>query len=362
MPKFNLMELLTPQTEPEEQPDGERAESPQRKPTFQIIALSVFDLIPSEDNFYSMEEIEKLKRDIELAGGVKQNLTVTPLEDGKYKVLAGHRRRLASIQLVKEGNPQYEFVPCGIEPEQTDKELQAIREELLIITTNSQRNKTDWDKVQEAQRLRDILKRYKKHGGKLPGGVREIVADTLNTSDGQVGRLDAIAKNLAPEFKEEMREKRLGISAAYELSRLPEDRQKELYADYQVKGGLSVNDVKPPAEPKEPKKAETPPPAPQPAAEPAPPPSPPRTAAPPEPTQASEIQRPSASRPEETRCIDSGLCPYCKKHFDAAKAVNYKITGTQGSGPVQCPHCGGAINIFCSVEYRCSAPEGGEAE
>ena len=79
--------------------------------------LSVFDLVPSEDNFYSMREIGELKAAIEIAGKVLQNLVVVPLGDGKYKVIAGHRRRLASIELVNGGKPEYEFVPCVIEPE-----------------------------------------------------------------------------------------------------------------------------------------------------------------------------------------------------------------------------------------------------
>ena len=66
--------------------------------------LSVFDLVPSEDNFYSMREIGELKAAIEIAGKVLQNLVVVPLGDGKYKVIAGHRRRLASIELVNDGN------------------------------------------------------------------------------------------------------------------------------------------------------------------------------------------------------------------------------------------------------------------
>ncbi len=35
-----------------------------------------------------MQEIEELKTAIELAGRVLNNLVVTPLEDGKYKILS----------------------------------------------------------------------------------------------------------------------------------------------------------------------------------------------------------------------------------------------------------------------------------
>ena len=244
MGKFNLMELLNAQAERNAPQASDGTEAQHQKPAYEIAALSVHSLVPSEGNFYSMAEIEKLKRDIELAGGVKQNLTVTPLDDGRYKILSGHRRCRACLELVQEGKPEYEFIPCGIEPPQPDKEMQAIREELLIITTNSQREKTDWDRVQETKHLHDVLQRYKAHGGKLPGRVREIIADTLNTSAAQVGRMGAIAKNLIPEFQEEMREKRLGISAAYELSGLPEEQQRAAYAEHREKGGLSVSDAK----------------------------------------------------------------------------------------------------------------------
>jgi ParB family chromosome partitioning protein len=190
-----------------------------------------------------MEQIQDLKTAIELAGGVKQNLTVTPLGNGKYKVLAGHRRRLASLTLVEEGKKEYEFVPCGIEDVEADAELQEIRDELLLIVTNSQRDKTDWDKVEEVKRLRVVLERYKEKA-KLPGRVREIIAEALNTSAAQVGRMDAISKNLTEEFQEEMKAQKVGLSVGYELSGLPEEKQKEAFEEYKQKGSLSIKDVK----------------------------------------------------------------------------------------------------------------------
>ncbi len=338
MGKFNLMDLLNGSGE---QVEAVRAENNSPKPPYKVVALSVFDLVPSEGNFYSIAEIEKLKRDIELAGGVKQNLTVTPLDGGKYKILAGHRRHCACLELVEEGKGEYELIPCGIEPRQEDSEMQEIREELLIITTNSQRVKTDWDRVQETKHLHDVLCRYKVRGGKLPGRLREIIADALNTSETQIGRMGAIAKNLLPEFGEEMREKRLGISAAYELSGLPKEQQRAALEEYRAKGSLSVNDAK---QRKEAGKPQDPPSAihPQQEQPPAPGPSP---------------HLPKERPHTETRCVGEGICPCCQQRFDAAKAVHYSTRGTQGSGPAVCPHCGKPIDIWCSVEYICSILE-----
>lgn len=244
MGKFNLNDFLKIQDKNIEEQKAQREENRTKKPAYKIAALHISDLVPSEGNFYSMEGIEELKRDIELAGGVKQNLTVTSIDGGKYKILSGHRRYRACMELVRDGKAEYEFIPCGIEPKQENEEMQSIREELLLITTNSQREKTDWDKVQEAKHLRDVLYWYKSQGGKLPGRLREIIADTLNTSAAQIGRLDAIGKNLIPEFQEEIKEKRLGISTAYEISGLPQEQQREALEEYREKGSFSISDAR----------------------------------------------------------------------------------------------------------------------
>ena len=77
--------------------------------------IDVEDLVPSEDNFYSMSAIDELAGLIELSGGVKQPGLVVPLGGGKYKVISGHRRRLASLQLVKQGKEAYRKMPCMVE-------------------------------------------------------------------------------------------------------------------------------------------------------------------------------------------------------------------------------------------------------
>jgi ParB family chromosome partitioning protein len=214
-----------------------------KRPEYKIVPISVNDLVPSEGNFYSMEQIQELKIAIELVGGVKQNLNVFPIENGKYKVVAGHRRCLASWALVEEGKLEYEFLPCSIEETEEDAIAQALKEELLLILTNSQREKTDYDKVQEVERLKVVLQEYKKKE-KLPGGMRQLIAKILNTSSTQVERMESISKNLTPEFKQEFKEQKVNISAAYEISTLLPEKQQEVYQEYNDKGSISVNEVK----------------------------------------------------------------------------------------------------------------------
>lgn len=213
--------------------------------------IDVEDLVPSEDNFYSMSAIDELAGLIELSGGVKQPGLVVPLGGGKYKLLSGHRRRLASLQLVKQGKEAYRKMPCMVEDagrdvERDDEadELRAIDEAILLITTNGQREKTDWDKVQEATRLRALLEK-KRRFEKIPGETRKLIAEQLGTTPAQVGRYDSIAKHLIPAFKGWLEEGKIGISVAYELSMLPEEVQEHAAAALWSKGTpVTLEDVR----------------------------------------------------------------------------------------------------------------------
>ncbi|TDL57866.1 hypothetical protein E2R60_05155 [Paenibacillus dendritiformis] len=231
MSKFNLNQLLGGgKTE-----DGDGRGGSQ---DYKITHIPVQKLEPSQDNFYCTEQIEELKASI-AAFGIKQNLIVKPIEGGKYRVIAGHRRRLAILSLVEEGKREFEKVPCIIENEEDE-----LREKLLLITTNSTaRQLTDWEKIKQAEEMRTILEQIKKRD-KIPGRLRDLIASTLDISSTQVARMEAIAKNLTPKFKEELKEGRVNMSTAYELSGLPVEQQQEAYGEYRSTGNVSIKDAK----------------------------------------------------------------------------------------------------------------------
>lgn len=257
MAKFNLNQILSEASraaagggEPTPRPTESRFEK-----------ISVFDLVPSEDNFYSMREIEELKAAIEIAGKVLQNLVVVPLDGGKYKVIAGHRRRLASLALAEEGKPQYEFVPCDIEPNEEAAEDQEVRDGLMLIVTNSQREKTAWDKIEEVRYLREVLEKARTKprfvavlqqivaqafgGAEVQAdGTRDFIAKVLHTSPAQIGRYDAIIRNLCPSFKAELQADRINVSTAYELSGLAAEEQQAAFVEYQRTGEISIKDAR----------------------------------------------------------------------------------------------------------------------
>ena len=249
MAGFDLNNLLNGKSKAVAQKTEEKVEVQENG--FKVVMLDVEDLMPSKDNFYQTENIEELAAAIELSGGIEQNLIVKPQAHGKYEVIAGHRRRLATLKLVNEGKEEYRMVPCRIKKESDD-----LRDKLsLILTNSSARQLTDWEKVQQAKELKETLLEYKKvveeENKDRPkeervkiGRIREVVAQMLNTSTTQIGRMEAIDNNLSQEFKQELEKGNINISTAHELSRLDEEKQAEAYQKYEEKGQLHIKDVK----------------------------------------------------------------------------------------------------------------------
>lgn len=248
MARFNINDLLNAKSKgaavQEQRPEEQSRE-------FNVTMIDVEDLIPGRDNFYSTENIDELAISIELVGHIEQNLLVKPEVHGKYEVIAGHRRRLAVLKLVQEGKEEYRKVPCLIK-----KESDTIKDKLSLIFTNATaRQLTDWEKIQQAKQLKEILIEYKKtlqeenkdkpkEEREKMGRIRDIVAQMLNTSTTQVGRMEAIENNLSQEFKDELGKGNINISTAHELSRLDGEKQKQAYEKYEEKGELHINDVK----------------------------------------------------------------------------------------------------------------------
>lgn len=233
MGKFNLNQLLNGAST-----NGAADSEESRRPPLKIIPIKLDNLVPSKNNFYTVDNVDELKTSIEIFG-VLQNLTVKQLDNGMYEIISGHRRYKACMELVAEGKTEFEYVPCGIQAERDE-----IKENIILIMANSTtRELTDWEKMKQAEELRKNFEILKKREN-LPGRVRDLVADALNTSATQIARFNAIENNLTPAFKEEFKDGKIGASAAYELSGMSEEKQAAAFEEYKEKGGVSVNEVR----------------------------------------------------------------------------------------------------------------------
>ena len=200
-----------------------------------------YELIPSNNNFYSPQVVDELAESILQFGQLQP--AVIDSRDGKDYVIAGHTRRLAMIKLIEEGHEEFRKMKCQYLPrkEIEDKfgEDADLAIELIEMQTNLYREKTDWEKMQEVIRTEEIVKKMK-----TSGRVRDNVQKILKVSGGQQGRFHAIHSNLYGQLMEEFKENRIKGSVAYELSKLSVEFQKQACEIFQRDGNLSLEDTK----------------------------------------------------------------------------------------------------------------------
>ena len=200
-----------------------------------------YELVPSNNNFYSPQVINELAESILQFGQLQP--AVIDNRDGKDYVIAGHTRRLAMIKLIEEGHEEFRKMKCQYLPrkEIEDKfgEDTDLAIELIEMQTNLYREKTDWEKMQEVIRTEEIVKEMK-----ASGRIRDNVQKILRVSGGQQGRYHAIHTSLCEQLMTEFKENRIRGTVAYELSKLSPEFQKLACELFQKDGTLSLEDAK----------------------------------------------------------------------------------------------------------------------
>lgn len=219
-------------------------ESPRAR--FRTKDVSIFKMYRNSMNFYSLDGIEELAGDI-LMYGLKQNLELVyePCEKGEYRIVAGERRWIALKRLVEQGYKEFEMATCKLTAPQD-----ADEEQVEIIIANAYREKSVGDMIEEEQRLKASLERMKAAGKQIKGydlqsgRLREVISSMLHMSKTKIAQIEAVSNNLIPEFKEELDKERLTFSAAYELSGMTPEEQKEALEKYKTDGELTHKDIR----------------------------------------------------------------------------------------------------------------------
>lgn len=233
--KFNLAALV-PEMDAVSNSDSPR-----------ITMIPITELRPNGSNFYDTSNFEDLADSIEL-NGLLEPLCVFRRGQGTghYVIFSGHRRFKALRRLYeKSGFEKWTEVPCIVFPDPHD----ANRETVMLIHANSTgRILSNWEKAQQARRLKEALVAMREGGAELPGRIRDLVAEEMQMSASKLARLEAIGNNLKfPGFADAWRDGKLGESVAYEISKLPMDKQMDVW-DGMVSAGksertLSIKDV-----------------------------------------------------------------------------------------------------------------------
>lgn len=213
------------------------------KDDFVLKKIPASELHPSEKNFYAMDpaEIEALKETIELVG-VQENLVVKKISAGEnagdYEIIAGHKRHRAVTELLAEGKEVSPLLPCKVE-----SDADSVKNELILIFTNStQRERSDYCKMQEIQRVRELLEEYAKYNN-MTGRKRDVIAGILNTSKSTIGRLDNIRRNIIPDFLEEYKAGKISTTAANEIAGATPEEQHQLLEKYKETGSIKAKEA-----------------------------------------------------------------------------------------------------------------------
>ena len=228
MSAFNLTDLLNSRSKENTQKQDSETE-------FKYIDIK--DLIESKENFYKTNKLEDMKESIRILG-IEQPLRVEEGTQGKYKILAGHTRYKASVELSKEDS-KYSKVPCYIKKKQSD----LLSELTLILTNYTAREPSEYEKMQEILRIEELIKEYKKNNN-IKGNTRDILSNVINMSNSNIARYKAINNNLDVKLLEEYKNEKISTNLAYEISILDKDNQEKLYHDIQENKNITIQDIK----------------------------------------------------------------------------------------------------------------------
>lgn len=182
--------------------------------------LDISNLIPSQNNFYGIREIDELAESIK-ENGLMHNLVVRKKDDGTYEIISGERRYRALMKL------GYKTVPC-----QVKENLSDLDTELMLIQANAeQRELTPSEKMEGIKRLEAIYKQKRSNGEKLEGKTRDLIGKDLGLSGVQVGRYQKVDKDLIEPLKEKLDKDEITLTQAHTLSSLTQNEQNIIHEE-----------------------------------------------------------------------------------------------------------------------------------
>lgn len=214
--KFNLAALV-PEMEAVSESDTPR-----------ITMIPITELRPNGGNFYDTSNIADLVDSIELNGLLEPLCVFRRAQGtGSYVIFSGHRRYLALHLLYKKNRARWNEVPCIVYPDPHD----ANRETVMLIHANSTgRVLSNWEKAEQALRLKKALVAMREGGAELPGRIRDLVAEEMQMSASKLARLEAIGNRLTyRSWLELWKAGKLNESVAYRLSMLEWEEQEHVW-------------------------------------------------------------------------------------------------------------------------------------
>lgn len=191
---------------------------------YRKVKLDPRTLIPSERNKYSQDDIEELADNMLLVGQLQE--VIVGRVDGKDRIIVGHRRTAAAVLNINRGHDGFKLIDCKV---------REMTEALFMLTLHSanifNRRLSDWELTEGVAEFKKYLIAAREAGEvEITGKMRDYIADAIGVSTGKMAQMESITNNLCEEGKEAFKNGDINFTKAYETSRLPEDKQKEVIA------------------------------------------------------------------------------------------------------------------------------------
>lgn len=193
---------------------------------YQDIWLSPYEIKSAPENTHQeLKNIEELADSFLHVG--QEQPTVLAKVNGEYKIIDGHRRNAANIFNLERGYKEYTKIKYRY------REMSEAMYELALLAGNGfTQELTPYEKTRLVERMKAALIRAKNEDGlEIKGKMRDLVAAMMGESGTNVARMESINNNATEEIKEQLKNGTLGVTAAYEAAKLPEEEQKEIAAE-----------------------------------------------------------------------------------------------------------------------------------
>ncbi len=174
------------------------------------------DIVPDEDNPYSLDHIIELANTIENCG-LLEPLVVKKTYYQQYMIVSGHRRYEAISFLVEKRNKrQFENIPCIVLPENTEELLTRI---MLHISNTTQRTLTVSETLSAIAELKELYKDCEARGIHLKGKIRDQIASDIHLAPRQVQKYMTINEKADEDTLSLLENGEITVSDAYEKTK-----------------------------------------------------------------------------------------------------------------------------------------------
>lgn len=212
-----------------------------------IVKIDIGKLVPDPYNMYGLRDIDSL------AGMIASNhfhleaIEVRPMDDGRYMIISGHRRRAAWEMLLETGETNVREVPCvirrfedmhikvnnnGATQDAVITAEQQANFSLILANCGQRKDKTIEEEIWEIEQLEPYVKLLYNQQGKPKGRgqFKSFFASVLNINPSALQRKKNLLR-LIPRARLALHDREINLSVAVEISGLPKEEQDKVLDD-----------------------------------------------------------------------------------------------------------------------------------